>query len=132
MAPRDEAPGELDRLRHQVQGDWQLLDRLSTVGLSSATAVLIEQTRGRYEQNLHRSCEILKALLENAEERIGELEQRNRALQEANEQLTYKADKLRLELRQALGVASTAVRSFGIPMQSASRWLSPDRIWRHT
>ena len=107
VALRDKALSELDRLRHQVQGDRQLLDRLSTVDLSSATAVLLEQARGRYEQNLHRTCEILEGLLENAEERIGELEERNLALREANEQLTYKADKLRLELRQALGVATT-------------------------
>jgi len=107
VAPRDEASSELDRLRHQVQGDRQLLDRLSTVDLSSATAALLEQARGRYEQNLHRTCEILEGLLGNAEERIGELEEHNRALREANEQLTYKADKLRLELRQALGVATT-------------------------
>jgi len=107
LAPRDEASSELDRLRHQVQGDRQLLDRLLTVELSSATAILVEQARERYEHNLQRTCKILEECLGNAEERIGELEEHNRALREANEQLTYKADKLRLELRQALGITAT-------------------------
>jgi len=66
----------------------------------------VEQARGRYEQALHRTCELSTELLENAEGRIGELEKQNRKLREDNEQLSYKNDKLMLELRQALGVTA--------------------------
>ncbi|MBT4821265.1 MAG: IS66 family transposase [Candidatus Marinimicrobia bacterium] len=106
-ALREEPSGELDRLRSGVRGDRQLVDGLLTVDRSLATAGLLEQARGRYEQNLHRTCDILEERLGNAEKRIGELEDRNRTLEAANEQLIYKAAKLLLELRQALGVTAT-------------------------
>ena len=101
-----EKHAELERLARQVQADRQLVDRLLIVGASPAVAALAEQARVRYEQTLQQTCGLSTELLENAEARIGELEERNRKLREDNEQLRYKNDKLRLELRQALGVTA--------------------------
>jgi len=102
-----ERQAELARLRHRVQADKQLVDQLLVAESSPAVAAVVEQARVRYERDLHRTCDILQELLGNAEEKNGELEEQNRALLETNEQLSYKNDKLRLELRQALGVTAT-------------------------
>jgi len=106
-APHGKPASELERLQHQVQGDRRLLDQLVAGELCSATSQLLEQVRTRYEWNLEQTCVILQGLLGDAEERAGHLEKRNRVLQAANKQLAYKADKLLLELRQALGVTAT-------------------------
>lgn len=104
-----ERRAELERLRQQLQADGRLVDRLLTVDASPVAAILVEQARVRYEQALQRTGELLQGLLTGAETRIVELEEQNRALREANGQLSYKVDRLGLQLRRALGVtASTA------------------------
>jgi len=109
-----EARAELTRLHEQLRADKALLDRLAAVDASPAAEILVEQARGRYEQTLERNCELLAGLLAEAEGRTGVLEEENRALRQANDQLTYRADKLGLELRRALGVSVlTASRHTG-------------------
>jgi len=102
-----ERQDELERLGQQVRTDKRLVDQLLIAEASPTVAVLVEQVRVRYEQNLHRTCDIMQGLLGNAEGRIGELEEQNRALLDKNEQLSYKVAKLGLELRQALGISAT-------------------------
>ncbi len=97
---------ELEQLRQQVGADKLTLDRLLTIGVSPTAEVLIEQARRRYEQALQRSCELQHELLAETEERIEKLQKQNRALQQTNEQLTYQVKRLRLQLREALGVAA--------------------------
>jgi transposase len=106
---------ELDRLRGQTQADHRLLAVLLGPGAASPEAeALIGQARERYEQNLLRTCAVLEELLGRAEANIAELRQQNRSLRQANESLKYKADKLALELRRALGVkAGTGEREDG-------------------
>ena len=100
---------ELDGLRAQIVADGQLLDRLLAAEPSSASAATLEQVRVRFEANLQRTCATLEARLEKAEKRIGRLEEENRELRRDNETLTYRVDRLRLELRRSLGVKAAAV-----------------------
>ena|GEM_PF-631357 len=112
-AKPDEPRAELARLKQQLAADTELLARLLAVGASPVAAAALEQARMRYEQGLRRTCELLEGLLEKSETRGDRLEEENRALRRANGQLSYKVDRLNLQLRRALRLTGAPTDTSG-------------------